>query len=173
MARLAILAAVTAVVVLVAALVSVNRPTAAVGVPGALTPDVPRAPMEVRHHQHCSRLGGGPAAVLIPDHGPVGTRVTISVGCLVGRFQRSEVTKPAYGVFLMRDFGGPLGCELIAGGPYRVRLVGRTRAAGWFTVGRRGGCFQSDGATRDVTPGRYVVGMGCHACVVASFRVTR
>jgi hypothetical protein len=173
MARVAVLSAVTAVVVLVAALVAVNRPTAAVGVSGARTSDLPRALLEVEHEEHCSPLGGGPVAVLTPDHGPVGTRVSMSVGCVAGRFARSEVTAPAYGVFLMRDFSGPLGCELIAGGRYRLHLVGRTRAAGWFTVGRRGGCFQSDGATRAVTPGRYVVGMGCHACVVASFRVTR
>jgi hypothetical protein len=95
------------------------------------------------------------------------------VDCLIARFDRSEVTEPGYGVFLLRDFGTPLACELIAGGPYRLKLVGRNRAAGWFTVASRGGCFQSGGATRAVTPGRYYVGLGCHACFVATFRVTR
>jgi hypothetical protein len=139
----------------------------------ALMSDLGRARRAVRQRQPCARFDGGPEAVLLPDHGPVGTRVRMVVDCLVGRLERSAVTEPAYGVFLLRDFGTPLACELIAAGPYRLKLVDRNRAAGWFTVASRGGCFQSDGATRAVTPGSYHVGLGCHACFVATFQVTQ
>lgn len=124
------------------------------------------------HARRCSGDPAQPFAEVTPKNGPVGTRVKMVVHCLIGRFERDEVTHPAYGVFLMRDFGTPLSCELIAGGKYGLRLAGNGRAVGWFTVAPRGGCFQSGGAVRKVTPGRYVVGLGCHACVVSTFRVT-
>jgi hypothetical protein len=124
------------------------------------------------YQEPCPRDPGGPFAVLTPKRGPVGTRVRMVVHCVIGRFERSELTHPAYGVFLLRDFGTPTTCELIAGGKYRLQLVGRNRAVGWFTVARRGGCFQSGGAMRHVSPGRYLVGLGCHACEVSTFKVT-
>ena len=131
-----------------------------------------KAREQVLHTQSC---GGGlpgtvPHGVVVPDHGPVGTRVSIVIDCLRG-FQ-DEITQPAW-VFLIRDFGGTLGCELMAGGPSRMRLLGQGRAAGWFTVSARGGCFQSQGKTRSVVPGTYGIGVGCHACEIANFTVTR
>jgi hypothetical protein len=111
--------------------------------------------------------------VVVPNHGPVGTRVTLVVDCLLTPLSRTLVTEPAYGVFLIRDFGGPPGCELIAGGPFHLRLVGHGRAAGWFTVGGGGQCFQSGGKARAVTPGTYGVGVGCHSCELTTFVVTR
>ena len=114
--------------------------------------------------------GPGPTGVLVPDSGPVGTRVSIVIDCLSG-FE-DQITHPAYGAFLIRDFGKHAACELIAGGPFQIKLVGRGRAAGWFTVGSQGACFQSGGKTRLVTPGVYGVGVGCHVCELATFRVT-
>jgi hypothetical protein len=138
-----------------------------------LTVSLRKAHEQTRQAQSC--VGGypgvAPQGVVVPDHGPVGTRVSIVIDCLRG-FE-SEITHPAYGMFLIRDFGGPGGCELIAGGPYRVRLVGHGRAAGWFTVNDQGGCFQSQGKTRSVSPGTYGIGVGCHVCEVATFTVTR
>ncbi|MDX6520493.1 MAG: hypothetical protein QOJ31_847 [Gaiellales bacterium] len=135
-----------------------------------LTAALHQAQEQTQHAQSCAG-GFAPHGVVVPDHGPVGTRVSLVIDCLRG-FE-DAITQPAYGVFLIRDFGMPGGCELIAGGPSRIRLLEHGRAAGWFTVSRHGGCFQSQGETRSVSPGTYGIGVGCHACEVATFTVTR
>jgi hypothetical protein len=114
----------------------------------------------------CPR-GGNPVDVRItPERGPVGTRVRITGRCFPRRWNSG------YGIFLRRQFTKPRECEIIAGGAFRFR-VNRARAGrGWFEVARGGACFQRR-YRRRVTPGRYDIGFGCHACTLGRFRVTR
>ena len=126
---------------------------------------------EVQVRQTCAGRGseyGGPHLVLVPDQGPPGTRVTVVGDCFKGRRWNH-----GYGIFLIRGFTRPRSCEIIAGAsPFRLRVDATGRARGFFTVPSRGGCFQEDYGRR-VTPGVYQVGLGCHACGTARFRVTR
>lgn len=144
---------------------------------GQLTSELLHVKRTMKTEQSCAHSmdGPGPHAVLVPDHGPVGTRVSIVLDCLKPDFTaaiRGAITYGGYGVFLIRDFAPAGSCELLAGGAYHLRLVGHGRAAGWFTVSRQGDCFQSS-RTRLVTPGLYGVGVSCHACEVTTFVVTR
>jgi hypothetical protein len=111
--------------------------------------------------------GTGPVDVrVVPRHGPVGTRVRVSGRCFRRRWDAG------YGIFLLRQFTKPLECELIAGGAFRFRVNRARVGRGWFKVAHDGACFQHR-YRRRVTPGPYRVGLGCHACLVARFRVTR
>jgi hypothetical protein len=113
------------------------------------------------------RPGGGPVDVrIVPNRGPVGRRVRISGRCFPRRWNSG------YGIFLLRQFTKPRECELIAGGRFRFRVNRAGVGRGWFKVARDGACFQHR-YRRRVTPGRYEVGMGCDACAVVRFRVTR
>jgi hypothetical protein len=111
--------------------------------------------------------GTGPVDVrIVPRHGPVGTRVRISGRCFDRHWDSG------YGIFLLRQFTRPRECEIIAGGAFRFRVSRARVGRGWFEVAHDGACFQHR-YRRRVTPGRYRVGFGCHACAVARFRVTR
>jgi hypothetical protein len=111
--------------------------------------------------------GAGPVDVRVaPRHGPVGTRVQISGRCFGRRLDSG------YGIFLLRQFTKPRECELIAGGAFQLRVNRARVGRGWFKVAHDGACFQHR-YRRRVTPGRYRVGFGCHACLLARFRVTR
>lgn len=111
--------------------------------------------------------GIGPVGVrIVPEHGPVGTRVRISGRCFPRHWDSG------YGIFLLRQFTKPRDCEIIAGGAFRFHVDRAHVARGWFTVAPDGACFQHR-YRRRVTPGRYQLGVGCHACTVARFRVTR
>jgi hypothetical protein len=96
----------------------------------------------------------------------VGTRVRISGRCFHRRWNSG------YGIFLRRQFTKPRECEIIAGDAFRFRVNRARVGRGWFEVARNGACFQHR-YRRRVTPGRYHVGFGCHACAIARFRVTR
>jgi hypothetical protein len=112
-------------------------------------------------------------AVLVPSSGPVGTPVSIVLDCMRAGLAQA-IRHPAYGLFMMRDFGSPLGCELISGSPSNfIHLAAGRRAAGRLVVAPSGGCFQSNGQSHRVTPGVYLVGVGCHVCIVGTFVVTR
>ena len=105
---------------------------------------------------------------LRPDHGPVGTRVHISGRCFRRRWRRA-----AFGLFLLKQFQHPHECELIIGGDKQQLTVGADRrGTGVFYVGRSGQCSQQD-YRRRATPGVYSVGIYCHACFFAQFRITR
>ena len=111
--------------------------------------------------------GTGPVGVrLVPGHGPVGTRVRITGRCFLRHWDSG------YGIFLLREFTKPRECEIIAGGAFRFHVDRARVARGWFTVAPDGACFQHR-YRRQVTPGLYQLGVGCHACAVAGFRVTR
>jgi hypothetical protein len=76
----------------------------------------------------------------------------------------------AYGVFLIRS-DGATGCELIAGGRFSLDISPSGSLVADFVVPDTGDCFQSQ-AQQPVEPGRYAIGIGCHACEIAYFRVT-
>ena len=115
---------------------------------------------------------------LFPASGPVGTRVRFVGDCFVvqGSSASPKDIRSAYGIFLIRQLGDehPSGeCEQIVGaGPSDIRIK-NGRAEGFFTVQSEGTCFQQRGDPYPVVPGKYSVGMGCHACATnARFRVT-
>ncbi len=119
-----------------------------------------------------------PCLTLTPAAGPVGTRVTIS-----GRIThdvamwRDEFRDPAYFV-LYADFasgsGLPKDCELLVGADHgRIAIATDGTVTGSFTVGSTGDCFQDDSGEHPVQPARYILSVGCHACGVADFTVTR
>lgn len=105
----------------------------------------------------------GPRLVAIPRAASVGARVTLEGSC----FQREW--NFGYGIFLIRDFERPE-CELIAAAEHRFRVRRDGSAVGYMIVPSEGDCFQRS-STRFVTPGRYRIGVGCHACQLAGFRV--
>jgi hypothetical protein len=119
-----------------------------------------------------SNTDGGPIVTLIPNHGPVGTRVEMVGYCFRGsRWQRKHPAAP-YGVSLIREikFDG-FKCELIAGGRKQIDVKRDGRMRGYFVVAGEGACFQST-RSATVTPGSYNLTIGCHACSVTNFRVT-
>lgn len=62
--------------------------------------------------------------------------------------------------------------QLVGAGPFDIRIK-NGRAEGFFTVQSEGNCFQQGGGPYPVVPGKYTVGIGCHACTTNSrFRVT-
>jgi hypothetical protein len=113
----------------------------------------------------------GPHVWLSPDQGPIGTHVAITGYCFVG--QDWSQWRGAYGMFLLHQFIEPRECELIIGvGDPVLRISRSGRAEGSFTVpGGEGGCFQQRYEWR-ITPASYSLGIQCHACLVADFRVT-
>jgi hypothetical protein len=115
---------------------------------------------------------GFPPVTVSPDQGPVGTRIHLEGDGFTGPDWQDVVRTQAsgYGVFLVRDL--PDGCELIAGGEFTLRIDKSGHLTSEMTVPESGQCFQSD-RTEMVTPGPYVVGIGCHACEVASFQVAQ
>jgi hypothetical protein len=127
-------------------------------------------------NQRCSPVYVG-HVWLFPKSGPVGTRVRFVGDCFVHEMtDSSKDVRGAYGIFLIRQLGDehPSGeCEQIVGaGPSDIRIK-NGRAEGFFTVQSEGTCFQQRGDPYPVVPGKYSVGMGCHACATnARFRVT-
>lgn len=125
---------------------------------------------EVRSRQDCRVPNQGyrsPHLTLVPNHGPVGTRVALVGDCFLSKRWDS-----GYGLFLIRQFVEPRECELIAGGDHELKIEKTGRARGFFIVPATGSCFQHDYG-RGVTPGVYQLGVGCHACTGrATFRVT-
>ena len=109
-----------------------------------------------------------PTVSLRPRRGPVGTRIRIRGRCFDPRHDYDS----AYGILLIRQFNSPRDCELITGGRQRFDVNDNGTARGYLTVPRRGHCFQRRYG-RNVTRGRYGLAIGCHACYVGSFQVTR
>ena len=111
-----------------------------------------------------------PVVSLTPQRGPEGTRIRIRGRC----FDPAHDYDSAYGVLLIRQFTRPRECELIAGGRQRFEVDADGTATGYVVVAARGNCFQRR-YRRRVTPGRYRMSIGCHACRVegGAFRVTR
>lgn len=107
---------------------------------------------------------------LRPERGPAGTRIRIRGRCFDPRQDHAF----AYGVLLIREFTRPRECELIAGGRQRFRVAADGTARGHVVVPASGDCFQRR-YRRRLTPGRYRMSIGCHACPVdgGAFRVTR
>ncbi|MDR2983265.1 MAG: hypothetical protein LBV34_00350, partial [Nocardiopsaceae bacterium] len=75
-------------------------------------------------------------------------------------------------VTLNRQFAD--GCGLV--GAIRVSHLNITKhgdLAGEPVIEARGGCFQEPGRQHAVTPGQYELAIGCMACDVQSFQITR
>jgi hypothetical protein len=113
---------------------------------------------------------GLPAVTVSPDHGPVGTRVHVEGDGFTGASWRDVgATGGGYGVFLLTDEGD---CELLAVSDPALKISRNGHLIAEVTVPAQGECFQS-GRSQAVRPGDYRIGIGCHACEVADFRVTR
>lgn len=134
---------------------------------------------ELRDRQDCAApyYESRPHLTLIPDHGPVGTRVTLVGDCFLGKLWKHL---GGYSVSLLGELnnegqvagpGEALSCELITFGDDVDWRVRNGRGFGHFTVPAGGGCFQSDQEAA-VVPGTYRVIVGCHACTLARFSVT-
>ncbi len=121
---------------------------------------------KVRLSQSCYDPGRGPRIFTRPAAASPGTRVEFDGYCFV---ESEESLESAYGVFLIDDTGG---CELVAtADPFDVTVRKGGEVSGFFTVPEAGSCFQEE-RTMPLEPGRYSVGMGCHACGgMATFRV--
>lgn len=114
-----------------------------------------------------------PQAHAIPAAAPVGAKVHIRGN----GFQNLAVTRgrigETYGIALNRVFQKPFGCDITASARHRVTIDGKGRLRGWFIVPDRGGCDQTD-FSRDVTPARYWIIIGCGTCDVGGrFRVIK
>lgn len=134
--------------------------------------DLARRYRDLRNCVSRSNPGGGPIVTVVPNHGPVGTRVEMAGYCFRGsRWQRKHPAS-GYGVSLVRVIKlNGFKCELIAGGRKQIDVKRDGRMRGYFVVARDGACFQSRRTAR-VTPGSYDIIIGCHACTAGSFRVT-
>jgi hypothetical protein len=76
-------------------------------------------------------------------------------------------------LFFVKDFRHPRECELIVGAEgLRLTVDAHRHGHGTFNVGRSGRCSQQTYG-RPATPGVYSVGIYCHACSFARFRITR
>jgi hypothetical protein len=114
------------------------------------------------------------AAGQTPSSGPVGTRVRIT-----GRITDDLATWQTYfrdpGYFdLLRNatVGVPAGCELLVHAEQEsIRMDAAGQVSGSFVVGSTGGCFQR-GRSYAPGAGQYDLAIGCHACGVATFRIT-
>ena len=107
-----------------------------------------------------------PQVFIRPEMGPVGTRIRIRGSCFDRKWG------DGYGMFLLRQFQSPRECELLAGGRQHLAVRRSGRARGFFIVPGRGSCFQHE-YDRLVTPARYSLHIGCHACDTGrTFRVT-
>lgn len=140
-------------------------------VPPSTSSPVTEAPSNATPTQTLSRFGFPPVAVS-PDHGPIGSRVSLVGDDFVRSEWRDVVRANAgggYGVFLIKDL--PDGCELIAGARFDLQVDASGHLTSDLTVPERGQCFQTE-RTERVRPGAYRVGIGCHACEVATFKVT-
>jgi Sec-independent protein translocase protein TatA len=127
---------------------------------------------EARVRQSCEggRFGPGPYVWLVPAKGPPGTKVEIFGDCFLGSWWRHW--RGGYRMFLIRGLPTPPECELIIGVDDPVLTFSNGRAVGSFTVPSGvGSCFQNL-YKRQLTPGTYGLGIACHACEVAKFRVT-
>lgn len=110
----------------------------------------------------------GPVVTLRPDSGPVGTRIRVE-GSEFPRYLAGERTVI---VTLNREFPG--GCGLVGG----VRVISlhiskQGQLHGRLVITAHGDCFQEPGRHHAVTPGRYQLAIGCMACDLRSFLVTR
>jgi hypothetical protein len=113
------------------------------------------------------QFAGGPQVTLRPDHGPVGTRVTVTGS----GFTPGVVGTPVRLLLLNRTF--PDGCSLVGGtrvNSLHVSKDGTLR--GQFVITAQGACFQQPGRHHPVTPGVYQLAIGCMACDVHAFLVT-
>lgn len=129
-----------------------------------------------RGMQTCGRASQPfPHLTVIPSQAAIGERVSVVGDCFVGPWRDFECCGP-YGLFLIREISGGSGasCELIAGGPHELSIEGPGRRAGFLTVPRSGDCFQGGGTRKELSPGLYRVGIGCHACITEeTLRITQ
>jgi len=118
--------------------------------------------------------GMAPAAadsgvVLSPTSGPIGTVVQVSG--FVPPATRGNDTHPSHGLYadISRD------CELeVDTASDHLTVDTKTGAvSGSFVILGHGTCRMTDDAPRPVPAGKYELWIGCTACGVASFTITR
>ena len=113
------------------------------------------------------RFSAVPQVTLHPDHGPVGTRVTVTGS----GFTPGVVGAPVRLLLLNRTFPG--GCSLVGGARVIFLHVNRDGTLrGQFVITAQGPCFQQPGRHHQVSPGIYQLAIGCMSCDVHAFLVT-
>jgi hypothetical protein len=113
------------------------------------------------------RFQAGPQVTLHPDHGPVGTRVTVTGSGFAPALAGTPV-----GLLLNRTF--PDGCSLVGGARVIFLHVSSDGSLhGQFVITAQGPCFQQPGRHHQVSPGTYQLAIGCMSCNVHTFVVTR
>jgi hypothetical protein len=142
------------------------------GQPGGHAGASPR-PARTTHHQATVRSSAtprpaGPTVTLRPDSGPIGTHVQVAGS----GFDPDLASASVVALTLNREFTD--GCGLVGG----VRIVylhvtKEGRLNGQFVLTAQGDCFQEPGRHHAVAPGLYQVAIGCMACDVHAFRVTK
>jgi hypothetical protein len=109
-----------------------------------------------------------PVVKLDPASGPVGTRIEVT-----GSGFGSDLAGQRHIIItLNREFAD--GCGLVGGirvNHLNIRKNGNL--TGELVVMARGDCFQEPGRHHAVTPGQYELAIGCMACNVHSFQITR
>jgi hypothetical protein len=139
---------------------------------GLASCDAPARTAARESAQQAARPSGGassgPVVMLRPPSGPVGSRIRVAGS----GFSRDLADEPTVIVTLNREFHG--GCGLVGG--VRVISLHISRQGmrhGQLVITARGDCFQEPGRHQAVTPGRYELAIGCMACNLRSFLVTR
>lgn len=127
---------------------------------------------ELRRCVTRSNPDGGPIVSLLPDRGPVGTKVEMVGFCFVDRPKRQGKRASETKAWLTRDMDvDGFDCELIAPPPAAVRISRDGRMRGHLIVPSSGRCFKK-GTVNGLEPGRYRLAIGCRTCSVSDFQVT-
>jgi hypothetical protein len=128
-----------------------------------------------RYCPYGSELSGGylPSIIVTPDTAAIGSTVQVSGEHFSGRCWPYHAGPET--IFL---FGpdGPPGCELVAELDGAATVARDGTVTGSFTVPARGFCrmdVHNPPRQPRLVPGRYSVSLGCTACAVGEFTVTK
>jgi hypothetical protein len=119
-------------------------------------------------------------ATVHPSRGPIGTLVHLrgqidpGLGPEDTKIYIHNLRADPGAVFLIRDFSSRPSCEFLGGvHAARTRVSDAGVIRGSFIVGGSAACNHSTAKAPPLSPGNYHVNLGCQACSVDEFTVTR